>query len=98
MTPLTIELIEKILNEFPEVTWDRWAENAPLSRMTVFGWIPRDDGKQDFVVLRIIFGELDSVLTSSAKFSAAFAARIGAKHTDCNRVEHTFKNVKAVHL
>lgn len=84
--------IESVLNSFPEVTWDRWAGTS------VFGWIPREDGRSDFVVVRIEDGRLTSVLTSSATCSEIFSKRLSLSHSDCRRVEHDFPNVKSVKL
>ena len=95
--------IEKTLNLLPEVTWDRWAgELGDKNGVGVFGWIARDDGKSDFVYLRIDNDGVWLVATSSEKHSADFLRRLGLKktqrHQPCKRVEHYFQNVKAVKL
>lgn len=78
--------IQKNLKRFePIVQWDRWAGN--IIDMVVFGWITRDDGRFDFIVLDLFKGELQSFRTSSAKYSAHFSKMLGWSHADCNRVE-----------
>lgn len=90
--------IEAILNLFPEVRWDRWS--GTFERMTIFGWIARDDGKFDFVFLYLVNGQVDMIDTSSAKYSEEFGKRLGAGYDDhqpCKRVENFF-NVNAIKL
>lgn len=94
-------LVEQTLNRFPEVTWDRWSGGNP--NMAVFGWIPREDGKADFVLLHFNNEGPTFISTSSAKYSAEFCARLadfgfGDDHHPCERVEDYFPNVKATHL
>jgi len=78
--------VREVCARFPEVQWDR-ALPGPGQTWTVYGWIEREHGElsHDFIVL-----EFDSrglaLVTSSAKHSRAFFARIGGKaeqHTDC---------------
>ena len=47
----TIQKVERVLNLLPEVTWDRWAGELEehLVSVGVFGWVPRADGRSDFV-------------------------------------------------
>jgi hypothetical protein len=85
---------ESHLDQFPEVTWDRWAGDKETV-MVIFGWIPRDDGRSDFVVLRLEYGSLVSLVTSSARYSKEFAGRTGLGHGDCKRVEHDFPELKS---
>jgi hypothetical protein len=78
-------LIESVLNDFPEVAWDRFTFRH--GQITVFGWIDREDSYKDFMLVRFVD---DSVwfVTSSAKYSAEFSARSGGStHTQCQRVE-----------
>lgn len=86
--------IELILQQFPEVTWDRFTGVSFTT--TVFGSIPRDDGRFDFIVLKILDGRLISFLTSSAHYSPIFSERLGFTHADCQRIEHHFPNVPNV--
>jgi hypothetical protein len=82
--------IERFLLLFPEVKWDRWAGDINKS-MTVFGWISRDDGRSDFVCLIIYKGDVEKLVTSSAKYSSEFAKRLGYMyHGKCERVENHF--------
>lgn len=90
-------VVTATLNLLPEVTWDRW--NGELTEgLLVFGWLPRDDGRSDFVTLTFDAEGPASFATSSAKFSAEIAARLDFTHTDCKRVEHFFPAVNAVKL
>lgn len=91
------------VNRFPEVIWDRMThadagetdEYAWPEQVWVFGWIARDDGRTDFLVLQF-FRDADAdwsspfTSTSSARYSAEFADRVGRgdEHGDCQRVEH----------
>lgn len=96
--------IEQTLNLLPEVHWDRWTGelDAELG-IGVFGWVARQDGKSDFVYLRVDKDGAWMVGTSSAEHSAEFARRLkfdtgGEGHKPCKRVEDYFPNVKAIRL
>jgi hypothetical protein len=93
-------IIEDTLNLFPEVAWDRFAgETESEIEIGVFGWVQQDDGKADFVYLRIDEGGAWLISTSSAKYSEEFARRCSFDgHKPCKRVEEYFPNVKAVKL
>lgn len=96
-------LIEKILNQFPEVTWDRWTgEIGSEFGIGVYGWIERQDGKSDFMFIRIDNDGAWMFATSSAKYSAEFSRRLNFEgssgHEQCKRVENYFKSVKATAL
>lgn len=86
-----------VLNEFPEVQWDRWTGDE--STCAVFGWIPRDDGKLDFLIVRVTPEKNDEYTiwyaTSSAQYSEEYSKRLGGKnHKPCQRVEDCFTGVK----
>jgi hypothetical protein len=86
--------IEETLNLFPEVKWDRWA-GCPEAIISVFGWIARDDGKHDFLLLWMYEGQAVGMYTSSASYSKEFAARLGMQeHNDYKRVEDGFPGVQ----
>lgn len=72
---------------FPEVEWDRWA-GLP-NEYNIFGWIQRDDGWKDFLVLEIIDNEITDFCTSSAKYSKEFSKRLLFPHYECNKVNLT---------
>lgn len=60
--------------------------------MKVFGWIDREDGYKDFVVLGFeVEGKnhaIHHIMTSSARFSEEINIAVGEEsHTDCQRVE-----------
>lgn len=87
------------MNEFPEVAWDRSAGEAIYG--VAYGWIDRDDGRSDFMVLHwwqptkgapLEFG----MTTSSAQLSEEFTRRIdpGLEHAACERVEDEFPAVQ----
>lgn len=92
------ETVERILNLFPEVTWDRFTGSLD-SDIGVFGWIARPDGKFDFIMLMIDKHGVWFCSTSSAEHSKDFSGRLGfTAHRDCQRVEHTFSNVNSVKI
>lgn len=99
-----IKKIEEILNRLPEVTWDRFTGDCEDTEfgVAVYGWIPREDGRSDFVLVRIAEEGCWMFATSSAKFSVEFGKRLGFKsdetHEHCKRVEDVFKNVKVIKL
>lgn len=86
-----------ILKLFPEVNWDRWNGDGE-THVSVFGWLAREDGKFDFVLLMFDADGPWYFTTSSARYSAEFSGRLGwGGHSDCKRVEHFFPGVRAVH-
>ena len=89
---------EKILNLFPEVTWDRYA--GDYDNFVIYGWIDRDDQYKDFLVMEFEEGQATSFTTSSAKYSKDFSERLGWQefHSDCKRVENIFQNVKSIKI
>lgn len=96
---INCDKIEKFLNRFPEVTWDRFACSG--DQCSFYGWIPRHDGKFDFLLLEFDEGKLYNWMTSSKRFSLKFYARIHRRrtgHNPCQRVEHWFPKVKCIKL
>lgn len=93
--------IEKILNTFPEVTWDRYIEDG--GNYIIYGWIDREkDQHKDFM---IVFTDDETgsyyFVTSSAKYSADFSHRINpdtTSHASCKRVEDMWPAAKAIKL
>lgn len=83
------------LNSLPFVTWDRMIE-APVGEgdweVVVYGWIPRDDGRSDYVQVTFCSWSDDpGFTTSSAKHSEEIAGLLygpGGDHFPCLRVEH----------
>lgn len=87
------------LNRLPFVRWDRLTDWRTPSRdhagVTVFGWIARDDGRSDFVLMEFFSWNHDppGFSTSSAERSAEIAELLygpGGDHFPCQRVEHVF--------
>lgn len=72
------------------IEWDRFAESD--DECVVYGWIPREDGSRDFVVLRSVPDGI-GYITSSARFTddigAIIAGDAGQRrgHDRCIRVE-----------
>lgn len=95
--------IVEALNRLPEVTWDRWSGDG-IENASVFGWIPRRDGRFDFVYVMIDKEGPWLVSTSSAQYSSEFSRRLLGGHPDasghnpCKRVEHYFPDVNCVRL
>lgn len=80
-----------VLNKLPEVRWDRCVRR--MENMTAFGWIDREDGRADFVVVYIDHGGPWAYATSSAEFSRSISERlfgITEGHRDCERIEDVF--------
>ena len=96
--------IERYLNLFPEVVWDRYCVWDDC--FSVFGWIARDDGRSDFYAMDFKKGRFYQSNTSSARYSKEFWERICSIHSelspddhiDCQRVEDLGWNVRAVQL
>jgi hypothetical protein len=86
------------LNHFPEVRWDRFIDTG--EQVSVYGWIDRDDGKADFLLMEFVRPEEPEAAgtmgvgytTSSAEYSEVFFERIyhseADEHFKCQRVEH----------
>ncbi len=82
-----------ILNKLPRVTWDRcisWDR-----QMVAYGWIPRADGRADFVQVAFLWPDdpgASMLTTSSAEHSAEMTEALygPGEHTDCERVEDVF--------
>lgn len=90
-----VEQIAEVLNRLEEVRWDRYVVDK--CELTVFGWIDREDGRSDFVVVelwepadrKMVAARL--VATSSASRSESIDQRLsgdGDGHIPCQRVEH----------
>lgn len=99
---MKIQTVEEILNKFPEVIWDRWTGSLEDKHgIGVYGWIARDDGKSDFLFLRIDQDGPWLFATSSSKHSSVFSSRLNfdaedsGGHKSCKRIEHFFPNVKS---
>jgi hypothetical protein len=96
-------VIERTLNLLPEVIWDRFIGDLKDEELGigVYGWLEREDGKSDFVFVRICVTGAWMFTTSSARYSQEFAIRLKLcspdKHQNCQRVEHFF-NVKSIQL
>lgn len=86
-----LEDVVGTLNGLPEVEWDRCTRGG--GELTVFGWIGRDDGRSDFVVMVFDEDGLSWFTTSSALLSSEFSRRLlgeDAPHMPCERVEDVF--------
>lgn len=82
----------RAMNRLPEVTWDRCCPSEEHSYCSVFGWIAREDGRFDFIVLFTYEGTI-WFNTSSARYSREFGERLfgtAEGHRDCQRVEDVF--------
>ncbi len=87
------EKIEQTLHLLPEVKWDRWmGELTDELGIGIYGWLPRQDGKADFVFIRIDADGPWMFVTSSVQHSSDFAARLGMDaHGECKRAADHFK-------
>jgi hypothetical protein len=96
-------MIVATLNRVSFVEWDRLvrgpAANDPEAwYVTVYGWIGRDDGRSDFVLIEFSsWAPEPYFLTSSAARSHDIAAAIYGTQEghagDCERVEVVFPDV-----
>ena len=91
--------IGRTLNLFPEVKWDRWAGDEKET-VSVFGWVEKEGTERcDFIHLMIDAKEGPWLIqTSSAKHSAEFSKRLGFRHSNCKRVEDSFRVETAITL
>ena len=91
-----IRCVEEALAKLPYVKWDRWTgELGSEDGIAVYGWIARDDGRSDFVLVRIDNDGPWTFFTSSAKYSEDISKRFNfpgnAGHHPCKRVEAYFR-------
>ena len=87
---------EKMFDRLPFVEWDRLVVGNVITdsqAITAHGWIDRDDGHEDFVVMilwtadRTVFAH-----TSSPEYSAEISQRLFGDtddHNDCRPIEDT---------
>jgi hypothetical protein len=82
--------IANILNLFPEVVWDKYADDG--TDVAVYGWL-RDSEPRDFMVLTIDQVDFTFVyVTNSTKFRQAFHTRTNTEVTGCQRY-YTVRNL-----
>ena len=94
-------------NRLPFVDWDRFPshrqteDNTTRTSVTMYGWIRRDDGRSDFVVLAWFYIDEQQTpwsVTSSADRSEEIGRCLYSDqdwwkpedHVHCQRVEDTF--------
>lgn len=78
------------LNALPFVRWDRCVGD---DEQVVYGWIAREDGRADFVLMEFGPGDDVGFTTSSALYSRDIMAALygtAEGHRDCERVEDVF--------
>jgi hypothetical protein len=88
--------VEPYLALFPEVHWDRWTGDLDSS-VSIYGWLPRPDGRADFVLVLIDQEGPFRYHTSSAAMSEEIGRRLGfspGQHNQCKRVADTWPSVK----
>lgn len=97
------DLMKEDMETVPFVNWDRFVPNEAENKLDLYGWIPRDDGKADFVLLEYKNTHdnrwTTNFSTSSAKYSAEIHKLLKMRdgsHVDCVRVEDHFPDVKNV--
>lgn len=108
--PEILDAIAERCNRLPEVAWDRCVIHDEFGFAGVYGWITRDDGHLDFVVLSFTWGETTGLqgetlvwfsvgfTTSSAKYSPSIHERLGfeSEHTDCQPVGDVLAGLNVV--
>lgn len=87
----------EVLNRFPVVRWDRCTigdDRHGLPELTAFGWIDRDDGRTDFLLVQLDYdGDPVDFTTSSAKYSEQIMERLYGSaegHRPCQRIDDVF--------
>ena len=99
------EWIENVLSSLPFVKWDRYTVgdwNGEPS-VSVYGWINREDGYKDFVLV-ILWPTGDGIYytTSSDKWTMEIHERLfdeaAEDHNPCHRVEDGFDVENAIEL
>lgn len=102
MSPEVLAALADRMNRIAQVRWDRCVMRSASG--VSYGWIDRDDGRSDFVLLDFSWGETSGLAgetvpwlsvgysTSSAEFSEAIgtALGLGGDHKDCERIEGVF--------
>lgn len=102
-----IDVIKKTLDSLPFVRWDRYVDYDVefLGKGAQFyGWIDRDDGKHDFIILAFIPQEgydndlFHYFVTSSKTYDPQIAKILyGTDPTEpCQRIEWVFPDLKKV--
>jgi len=77
--------IVKVLDKFPEVSWDRYTGD-PDSICRIFGWIDCKQGESpDFLILDIEDGIVYDLITSADEKYEDFFKRLGRKLSESNR-------------
>ncbi len=87
--PCQAEVIEA-MNHLWQVNWDRCTQREDGG--TAFGWIAREDGRSDFIVLHWGRGGF-GFTTSSAALGRVFAKELfgtDAGHNDCQTIQSVF--------
>jgi len=101
--------VEDTLSTLDFVDWDRFVvgEEHPEhgDYINVYGWIPRNDGRADFVLVEFFPDTEDDLMgftTSSDEWTEEIYRRMFGEepeeHNDCQRVEHTYEIPNAVTL
>lgn len=89
-------LMEEDMKKLPFVNWDRFIVNDERKVVNLFGWIPRKDTHEDFVLLEYKLRDDDKWDTTFTCSSIERTKEIfkllecEGKHHDCQRVEHDF--------
>ena len=100
------QTVAEYANRLPEVLWDRFVsyEIDGQHAIDMYGWLPRDDGRADFVLLQwydLVEQPLPRAITSSADMSEEISRRMyhdqewwePGEHVDCMRADRYFDGV-----
>jgi hypothetical protein len=109
LTETQKQVVAHYANRLPFVTWDRFTSHtednpdgdAKYVAVTMYGWIGRDDGRADFVILAWFYIDQQQFpwsVTSSADRSEEISRLLyhdqgwwkPGEHVPCQRVEGTF--------
>ena len=100
-------VLTDLMMKLPFVQWDRYVEHLEEAQQAVFyGWIARDDGKFDFVLVSYyskyhpFWADCISYSTSSKRYSPELSrillGREERPEAVCKRIEYDFPDVKNV--
>lgn len=106
LTETQKHVVAHYANRLPFVRWDRFTSHVEENdqrrvTVTIYGWIPRDDGRSDFMLLAWFYLDEQQTpwsVTSSAEHSEEISRLLyhdkdwwkPEDHLDCQRVEDTF--------
>ena len=95
--------MEEDMKKLDFVNWDRFSVNEENGTVDLYGWIPRKDTHEDFVLLIYTskHNTWDTKFSTSSKEKTKEifkALRCDEQHSNCKRVENVFAIKNCIHL